>query len=181
MFKGHKWERTQQERQREQKMLMKDMKARIERFKSVSIRVCTYPPLLPFFPSWPVGADCLAALACHGIVRARLICRRRHNTCDSDIASSTGLEGEFGRSMLTSRTYADTTISLTDLQAQNAVAHQPCPSSVVLQASILISTIIYLTLWRAWHSRNPLLCSLPAWPSSRFFTLSCFVKRVAAC
>ena len=93
MFKGHKWERTQQERQREQKMLMKDMKARIERFKSVSIRVCTYSPLLPFFPSWPVGADCPAALACHGILRAKLSCRRRDYTCDSDVASSTGLEG----------------------------------------------------------------------------------------
>lgn len=41
MFKGHKWERTQQKRLREQKMLMKDMKARIERFKTVSGELST--------------------------------------------------------------------------------------------------------------------------------------------
>ncbi|PIL23283.1 hypothetical protein GSI_14593 [Ganoderma sinense ZZ0214-1] len=43
MFKGHKWERTQQERHREQKMLMRDMKARIERFKTTYRRKTPSP------------------------------------------------------------------------------------------------------------------------------------------
>ncbi|KAI1783255.1 hypothetical protein LXA43DRAFT_1047457 [Ganoderma leucocontextum] len=43
MFKGHKWQRTQQERQREQKMLMKDMKARVERFKTTYRRKTPSP------------------------------------------------------------------------------------------------------------------------------------------
>lgn len=49
MFKGHKWQRTEQDRQREQKMLMKDMKTRIERFKTVSASAhpCSFGLLLP--------------------------------------------------------------------------------------------------------------------------------------
>ncbi|KAM5537610.1 hypothetical protein V8D89_008688 [Ganoderma adspersum] len=43
MFKGHKWERTQQKRQREQNMLMKDMKSRIERFKTTYRRKTPSP------------------------------------------------------------------------------------------------------------------------------------------
>ncbi|TBU39988.1 hypothetical protein BD309DRAFT_1003394 [Dichomitus squalens] len=49
MFKGHKWQRTQQEREREQKMLLKDMKARIERFKT-TYRRKTPSPISPARP-----------------------------------------------------------------------------------------------------------------------------------
>ncbi|KAI0355954.1 hypothetical protein OH77DRAFT_1401796 [Trametes cingulata] len=43
MFKGHKWERTQEKRTWKRNMLMKDMKERIERFKTTYKRKTPSP------------------------------------------------------------------------------------------------------------------------------------------
>jgi large subunit ribosomal protein L25 len=42
MFKGHKWERVQQDRKRKQAILMRDMKKRIFNYKNVSCLVSSY-------------------------------------------------------------------------------------------------------------------------------------------
>jgi large subunit ribosomal protein L25 len=41
MFKGHKWQRTMATREARRKMLLRDMRKRVRRFKSVSWGVCT--------------------------------------------------------------------------------------------------------------------------------------------
>ena len=41
MFKGHKWERTREARLKRRQYLLKGMKSRIERFKSVRVYICT--------------------------------------------------------------------------------------------------------------------------------------------
>ena len=60
MFKGHKWERTMEQRMQERKMLMKDMEQRIERFRTVSA-----PSLFPLT---------LQGSPCSRIYRKRMRC-----------------------------------------------------------------------------------------------------------
>ena len=174
MFKGHKWERTQQERQREQKMLMKDMKARIERFKTVSagaVHGCfgflpsSLAPSPRFsFTVWLCAALLLGILAARRGHLRRFSCLYAYINADTCVPLMTAQRPK----SMTIGLHADThVLFLPDIQAQDAIAYQRCPAGVLLQASILILTlhlVAYSTaLSRTLPSHNPLLCSLPAW------------------
>ena len=170
MFKGHKWERTQQERQRGQKMLMKDMKARIERFKTVSavrffqVRILAFPttpfPHIPF-AVWLSTAVILGILAARDVPSATTqlpVCAYYRHVCPTHDRSTT--VGPHADALL---------LFLPDVPAQDAVAYQRRTAGVLLQASILISMLhpvaYSTTLSRTLPSHNPLLCSRPAWPA----------------
>ena len=81
--------------------------------------------------------------------------------------------------------YADTpSLSLPDLQAQDAVARHRRPTGVLLEASILIfmlNPVAYSTaLSRTLPSHNPLLCSVLAWPALATLLAPQYTLKVAA-